>query len=72
MIVQEIQGDLVKTYSDKNMYVRGGEPEGLYAEAWDLVSSGRTYVETDIPIEEDEDTDQDKIEGYDILMGETE
>lgn len=71
MIVQEIDGDNVKTYSSKGMYIRGGFPEGLYEEAIDPISAGRTYIETDIPIEEeDEDTDQAKIKAYDILMGE--
>ncbi len=75
MIVQEVMGDLVKTYSDKGMLIRGGFPEGLYAEAIDPISAGRTYEETDIPIEEDEDPEgliQTKAEAYDILMGEEE
>ena len=67
MIVQEIMGDLVRTYSDKGMLIRGGLPEGLYDEAIDPVSAGRTYVETNIPIEDEEIT---KEEAFDILMGE--
>lgn len=32
MIVQEEIGNgLVKTYSDKGVFIRGGVPEGLYA-----------------------------------------
>lgn len=36
------------------MMIRGGSPEGLYSEAIDPKSAGRTYEETDIPIPEDE------------------
>lgn len=55
MIVQEeIGNDLVKTFSDQGMYIRGGFPVGLYAEAIDPVELGRTYIETDIPIEDQE------------------
>lgn len=75
MIVQEVMGDLVKTYSDRGMMIRGGFPEGLYAEAIDPISAGRIYEETDIPIDEDEDPEDlihEKAEAYDILMGEEE
>lgn len=55
MIVQEnIGNDLVRTYSDQGMMIQGGFPEGLYAEAIDPISAGRTYIETDIPIPPDE------------------
>ena len=55
MIVQEnIGNDLVRTYSDQGMMIQGGFPEGLYAEAIDPISAGRTYIETDIPVPEDE------------------
>lgn len=72
MIVQEVMGDLVKTYSDIGMMIRGGFPEGLYAEAIDPISAGRIYEETDIPIDEDEDPESilhQKADAYDILMG---
>lgn len=52
MIKTEIIGNLVKTYSDIGMKIHGGMPEGDYDEAYDPIDSGRTYVETDIPIEE--------------------
>lgn len=59
MIVQEeieISGrDFIKTYSDKGMFIRGGVPEGLYAEAIDPKELGRVYVETDEPIPQPED-----------------
>jgi len=55
MIIQEsIGNDLVKTYSDIGMMIRGGFPEGLYTEAIDPMYLERTYVETDIPIPEPE------------------
>lgn len=63
MIIQEdIGNDLVKTYSDQGMMIRGGVPEGLYDIAIDPKRLGRTYVETDIPIpteEEPEEGDED-------------
>lgn len=63
MIIQEdIGNDLVKTYSDQGMMIRGGVPEGLYDIAIDPKRLGRTYVETDIPVpteEEPEEEDED-------------
>ena len=54
MVVQEDIGNgLVKTMSDSGVMIFGGFPEGLYQEAIDPVHGGRTYVETDIPIEEE-------------------
>ena len=59
MIIQEeieISGrDFIKTYSDKGVFIRGGVPEGLYADAIDPKELGRTYEETDIPIPEDDE-----------------
>lgn len=46
--------DFIRTYSDKNMMIHGGVPEGDYTEATDPADLGRTYTETDIPIEGDE------------------
>lgn len=74
MIVQEIlEGDLVYTYSDRGMLIHGGFPEGDYAEAIDPISLGRTYIETDIPIESEENgeeiTDNEYAEAGRILMG---
>lgn len=74
MIVQEIIGDGVRTYSDAGFYIHGGFPEGYYEEAYDPIDAGRVYTETDIPIERDDDepTIEDKAEAYDILVGEIE
>lgn len=46
--------EFVRTYSDSGMMIHGGVPEGDYTEATDPADLGRTYTETDIPIEEDE------------------
>ena len=60
MIVREEYSDtLTRTYSDKHVYIHGGNPEGDYAEAIDpteLIET-RVYTETDIPIEEGEEDD---------------
>lgn len=56
MIIQEEIGNgLVKTYSDKGVFIKGGVPEGLYAEAIDPKELGRVYVETDEPIPQPEE-----------------
>lgn len=69
MIKTEVIGDLVRTWSDKGMMIRGGMPEGLYEEAIDPVSAGRTYEETDIPIEIDPE-DEAKDEDYQNALSE--
>lgn len=53
MIVQERIGDYIRTYSDQGVYIHGGFPEADYAEAIDPASTGRTYTETAIPIEDE-------------------
>lgn len=57
-----------RAYSDRGMMIHGGVPEGDYTEACDPASLGRTYTETNIPID-DQTTIEDKAEAYDILMG---
>lgn len=50
----EVNGvDYIRTYSDFGMMIHGGSPEGDYAEASEPSSFGRTYTETDTPIEQD-------------------
>ena len=70
-IVQEhfdVNGrDFVRTCSDAGVLIHGGVPEGDYSEACDPAEFGRTYTETNIPIEGDEVAD--KAEAYDILVG---
>lgn len=48
------ENEFVRTYSDSGMMIHGGVPEGDYTEATDPAELGRTYTETDIPIEGDE------------------
>ena len=43
----------IRTYSDNNMYIHGGFPEADYSEAYDPAEFGRTYIETNLLIEED-------------------
>lgn len=52
MIRTEIKGNIIRTWSDLGVKIHGGFPEADYDEVYDPVDSGRTYVETDIPIEE--------------------
>lgn len=49
--------DFIRTYSDAGFMIHGGSPEGDYAEATDPAELNRTYTETDIPIDSDEDDD---------------
>ena len=58
----------VRTYSDAGMMIHGGFPEADYDEAIDPAELGRTYTETDIPIEGE--TEAEEI--VSILTGETE
>jgi hypothetical protein len=53
--------------SDIGMKIHGGFPEADYDEAYDPIDMGRTYTETDIPIEE-----ATAEEILDILTGEAE
>lgn len=55
----------VRTYSDSGYMIHGGSPEGDYSEAIDPAELGRTYTETDIPIEDDSTAE----EILDILLG---
>lgn len=50
--------DFIRTYSDKGVMIHGGSPEGDYAEACDPAEFGRTYTETDIPIEGESDAEE--------------
>lgn len=59
----------VRTYSDAGMMIHGGMPEGDYSEAVDPAELGRTYTETDIPIEGEESEAEEIVS---ILTGESE
>ena len=63
--------EFIRTYSDAGMKIHGGSPEGDYDEATDPAEFGRTYTETDIPVESEETNEGDKaIEMVDTLLGE--
>lgn len=68
IVVERIEGstDLIKTYSDKGMMILQEQTGDIYGEAIDVDYAGYTYVETDIPIEEDESSDSEIL---DILLG---
>jgi len=69
MIKTETIGNFIRTYSDRGMKIHGGLPEGDYDEALDPIGLGRTYNETNIPIESDEGTVEEILN---ILTGESE
>lgn len=62
---------LIKTYSDRGMMIEQVGTGALYAEAIDPDFTGRTYTETDQPIDDgsEESEIEDKAEAYDILTG---
>ena len=68
MIRTETVNNLIHTWSDLGMKIHGGFPEADYDEAYDPIELGRTYTETDIPIES-ETTAEELLE---ILTGESE
>lgn len=43
----------IRTYSDAGFMIHGGMPEADYTEAVDPAEFGRTYIETNIPIQID-------------------
>ena len=57
-----------RAYSDKGVKIHGGVPEDDYDESCDPAELGRTYTETNIPID-DQTAIENKAEAYDILMG---
>ena len=54
----------IRTYSDRGVMIHGGVPEADYSEAIDPAELGRTYTETDTPIE-----GEDAEEILSILLG---
>lgn len=69
IVQQQISDTLVRTYSDKGVKIHGGFPEADYDDAIDPISAHREYTETDIPVDEEESTVEEKAEAYDILVG---
>lgn len=51
--------ELERTYSSENVMIRQDGTGALYEDAIDPEGTGRTYTETDIPIEEEESDDID-------------
>lgn len=72
MIVTEPSGtDLVRTYSNAGYKIQQDGTGDIYDEAIDPQSAGRTYTETDIPIDDgEENPDAERV--LDILLGEEE
>lgn len=58
MIISEMfkvnNKDFIRQYSGLGVKIHGGFPEANYDVAEDPADLGRTYTETDIPIEQDE------------------
>ena len=67
-IVQIQEGDLWRTYSDAGMKIHGGVPEADYDEAVDGVR--REYVETEIPVDDEDDGENYYEQAGRILLGE--
>lgn len=59
VVYENLPNNLVRAYSDKGVYIRGGMPEGEYAEAVDPKAQNRKYTETDKTIEKQEATIED-------------
>lgn len=60
IIVESYKDNLIRTYSSLGYYI---ERDGVrYSEAIDPAEFGRTYVETDEPIEEPEAEDEAAVE----------
>ena len=74
MIVQEIISEtLVKTYSDRGVYIHGGYPEADYEESIDPIALHRVFTETDIPIADDTQlTEEDYATIGRIMLGDEE
>lgn len=67
VVQEQISETLVKTYSDAGYKIHGGDPESDYDAAVDPIDAGRTYVETDIPVEDGEEA---SVEDYEAALKE--
>ena len=47
VVYEQLEGNMVRAYSDAGKMIHGGYPEGDYAEAFDPAAANRTYVETE-------------------------
>lgn len=59
VLYENLPNNLVRAYSDKGVYIRGGMPEGEYTDAVDPKNQNRKYVETDTAIAKQEATIED-------------
>lgn len=72
IVVEKVEGsqNLIKTYSDAGLMIQQKQTGAIYEEAIDVDSTGYTYIETDTPIEEEEeDTELSDTEALNILLG---
>lgn len=53
--------EFVRTYSDAGLMIRKDGTDEVYAEAIDPVGSGRTYTETDEPVQEEDLTAEEAL-----------
>ena len=56
--LEEDGWDLVRTYSSRGMKIRQDETGELYAEAIDPLFTHRTYSETEIPIDTEDNAEE--------------
>lgn len=68
MIIEEMVGDRIRHYSDKNMKIRQIETGIIYHDAVDIVPCPYTYEETDEPID-DRSVEISAQEALDIILG---
>lgn len=67
---------LYRTYSDRNMMIQKNGTDEIYSEAIDVENSGFAYIETDIPINDEQEPTEDdqaqKAAAFDYLTGRSE
>ena len=68
MIIEEMVGDRIRHYSDKNMKIRQIETGIVYDDAVDIYPCPYTYEETNEPINDGDEEISDH-EALDIILG---
>ena len=68
MIIDEMVGDRIRHYSDKNMKIRQIETGIVYDDAVDIYPCPYTYEETNEPIDDGDEEISDH-EALDIILG---
>lgn len=66
---ENLENDLVLTYSDAGVKIHGGYPETDYDAAIDPVSAHRQYTETDIPVDIETEGEEATVEDYLAALG---